>query len=82
MIDMRASLRFSLPGANLTEQMSVSSTTACVGYGHTDVKGVGNVISPIMAGNRLGFQLQEHSCLLPHASAHCFIQWVLLQLAV
>lgn len=60
-IDMRASLRFTLLGANLTEQMcrqkheSVPSTAACVGYGHTDVKGVGNVIGPITAGNVLVF---------------------------
>lgn len=58
---MRASLRFSLLGATLTEQMSNSNTAACAGYGHTDVKGVGNVISPIMVGKCLSLQVQEHA---------------------
>lgn len=58
---MRASLRFSLLGATLTEQMSISNTAACAGYGHTDVKGVGNVISPIMVGKCLSLQVQQHA---------------------
>lgn len=61
---MRASLRFSLLGATLTEQMSVSNTAACAGYGHTDEKGVGNVISPIMVGKCLNLQVEEHACPL------------------
>lgn len=73
-IDMRASLRFTLLGANLTEQMCrrkhecVPSAAACVGYGHTDVKGVGNVISPIMAGSVsvFGFMLICDGITLMH----------------
>lgn len=71
-IDMRASLRFSLLGAALTEQMSVSNTAACAGYGHADVKGVGNVLSPVMVGKWLSLQVQEHACLLQDALCSVF----------